>query len=108
MGSDIIPAELDCVGLYCPIPIAQTKEEIDKLDVDQMLKVETDDPGTEEDIKQWAKRIGHEIITFERERIFFNLLHYKNAQPMHPAETKQVQPMSMVSYTNQNLKGKEN
>ena len=71
MGSDIIPdAELDCVGLYCPIPIAQTKEEIDKLEVDQVLKVEADDPAAEEDIKRWAKRIGHEIITFEREGMF--------------------------------------
>jgi tRNA 2-thiouridine synthesizing protein A len=68
MGSDIIPdAELDCVGLYCPIPIAQTKEEIDKLEVNQVLKVEADDPAAEEDIKRWAKRIGHEIITFKRE-----------------------------------------
>jgi len=68
MGSDIIPdAELDCVGLYCPIPIAQTKEEIDKLEVDQVLKVEADDPAAEEDIKRWAKRIGHEIMKFEKE-----------------------------------------
>jgi tRNA 2-thiouridine synthesizing protein A len=71
MDSDIIPdAELDCVGLYCPIPIAQTKEEIDKLEVGQVLKVEADDPAAEEDIKRWAKRIGHEIITFEREGTF--------------------------------------
>jgi len=68
MGSDIIPdAELDCVGLYCPIPIAQTKEEIDKIEVDQVLKVEADDPAAEEDIKRWAKRIGHEIVKFEKE-----------------------------------------
>ena len=68
MGSDIIPdAELDCVGLYCPIPIAQTKEEIDKLEVDQVLKVEADDPAAEEDIKRWAKRIGHVIMKFEKE-----------------------------------------
>ena len=68
MGSDIIPdAELDCVGLYCPIPIAQTKEEIDKLEVNQVLKVEADDPAAEEDIKRWAKRIGHEIMKFEKE-----------------------------------------
>ena len=68
MGSDIIPdAELDCVGLYCPIPIAQTKEEIDKLEVNQVLKVEADDPAAEEDIKRWAKRIGHEIVRFEKE-----------------------------------------
>jgi len=71
MGSDIIPdAELDCVGLYCPIPIAQTKEEIDKLEIGQVLKVEADDPAAEEDIKRWAKRIGHQIMKFEKEGMF--------------------------------------
>jgi len=68
MNSETIPdAELDCVGLYCPIPIAQTKEEIDKLEINQVLKVEADDPAAEEDIKRWAKRIGHEIVKFEKE-----------------------------------------
>jgi len=68
MGSDSIPdAELDCVGLYCPMPIAQTKQEIDKLDVGQVLKVEADDPAAEEDIKRWAKRVGHDILKFEKQ-----------------------------------------
>ena len=34
---------MNCVDLYCPIPIAQTKEEIDKLEVGQVLKVEADE-----------------------------------------------------------------
>jgi len=69
MVSEIIPdAELDCVGLYCPMPIAQTKEEIDKLEAGQVLKVEADDPAAEEDIQRWAKRVGHEIVRFEKER----------------------------------------
>jgi tRNA 2-thiouridine synthesizing protein A len=68
MGSDIIPdAELDCVGLYCPVPISKTKEEIDKIEVGQVLKVEADDPAAEEDIKRWAKRTGHEILEFKKE-----------------------------------------
>jgi len=68
MGSDISPdAELDCVGLYCPMPIAMTKEEIEKIDVGQVLMVEADDPAAEEDIKRWAKRTGHEILKFEKE-----------------------------------------
>jgi TusA-related sulfurtransferase len=68
MGSEIVPdAELDCVGLYCPVPIAKTKEEIDKIQVGQVLKVEADDPAAEEDIKRWAKRTGHEILKFEKE-----------------------------------------
>ncbi|MDH5715610.1 MAG: sulfurtransferase TusA family protein [Candidatus Aminicenantes bacterium] len=67
MDSEIIPdAELDCVGYYCPMPIAMTKEEIDKIAVGQVLKVEADDPAAEEDIKRWAKRTGHEILKFEK------------------------------------------
>ena len=62
--------ELDCVGLYCPMPIAMTKEEIDKIKIGQVLKVEADDPAAEEDIKRWAKRTGHEILSFEKDGIY--------------------------------------
>ena len=68
MNNDIAPdAELDCVGYYCPMPIAMTKEEIDKINIGQVLKVEADEPAAEEDIKRWAKRTGHEILRFEKE-----------------------------------------
>ncbi|MCJ7445604.1 MAG: sulfurtransferase TusA family protein [Methanotrichaceae archaeon] len=67
MEKDIVPvAELDCIGLFCPIPIARTKEEIDKIEVGQILKVEADDPAAEEDIKRWAKRVGHEVVKLEK------------------------------------------
>jgi tRNA 2-thiouridine synthesizing protein A len=49
------------------MPIAMTKEEIGKIKIGQVLKVEADDPAAEEDIKRWAKRTGHEIIKFEKE-----------------------------------------
>lgn len=68
VGEDIVPdAELDCIGLFCPLPIARTKEEIDKIEIGQVLRVEADDPAAEEDIKRWAKRTGHEILKFEKE-----------------------------------------
>ncbi len=68
MESDIVPdAELDCVGLYCPIPIFKTKEEIEKIEIGQVLRVEADDPAAEEDITRWAKRTGHEILKFEKD-----------------------------------------
>ena len=60
-------AQLDCIGLYCPVPIARTREEIDKLESGQILEVEADDPGAEEDIKRWAKHTGHEILSFQKE-----------------------------------------
>jgi len=62
-------AEVDCVGYYCPMPIAMTKEAIDEITVGQVLKVEADDPAAEADLKAWAKRTGNEIIKFEKEGI---------------------------------------
>lgn len=59
--------ELDCVGLFCPMPIALTKEKIDGIEVGQILKVEADDPAAEEDIKAWAKRTGHELLNYTKE-----------------------------------------
>ena len=49
------------------MPIAMTKEGIDKIEVGQVLRVEADDPAAEEDIKRWAKRTGHEVLKFEKE-----------------------------------------
>ncbi len=68
MSSDIVAdAELDCLGLYCPMPISMTKEEIEKVEVGQVLKVVADDTAAEEDIKRWAKRTGHLLLKFEKE-----------------------------------------
>jgi tRNA 2-thiouridine synthesizing protein A len=65
--SDISPnAELDCIGLFCPMPIARTKEEIENIEVGQVLKIEADDPAAEEDIARWAKRAGHQVLKLEK------------------------------------------
>ena len=67
MNVDIEPtAELDCIGLFCPIPIARTKEEIEKIEIGQILKVEADDPASEEDIVRWAKRVGHAVVKLDK------------------------------------------
>ena len=65
--SDIAPnAELDCIGLFCPMPIARTKEEIENIEIGQVLKIEADDPAAEEDIARWAKRAGHQVLKLEK------------------------------------------
>jgi len=60
-------AEVDCIGVFCPMPISMTKEGIENIKAGEILKVEADDPAAEEDIKRWAKRTGHKIIKFEKE-----------------------------------------
>jgi TusA-related sulfurtransferase len=56
---------LDCVGLYCPEPLFQTREQIDSIAVGDILEVLADDPAAEEDLKRFAKRTGHEVLAFE-------------------------------------------
>ncbi|KPK72384.1 hypothetical protein AMJ87_04860 [candidate division WOR_3 bacterium SM23_60] len=57
---------LDCIGLYCPQPLLQTREQINTIKVGEILKVESDDPAAEEDLKRFAKRTGHRIVKFEK------------------------------------------
>ena len=57
---------LDCIGLYCPMPIMKTREEMDKLVIGATLEVLADDPAAEEDLKAWAKRAGQKILKIEK------------------------------------------
>ena len=57
---------VDCIGLYCPMPILKTREEMDKLDTGQILEVWADDPAAEEDLKAWAKHAGQKIVEIEK------------------------------------------
>ncbi|KPJ48550.1 hypothetical protein AMJ40_07300 [candidate division TA06 bacterium DG_26] len=65
---------LDCIGLYCPQPLFQTREQIDKIEPGEVLEVLADDPAAEEDLKRFVKRTGHEIILFEKKEGFLRFL----------------------------------
>ncbi|MGE5173409.1 MAG: sulfurtransferase TusA family protein, partial [Betaproteobacteria bacterium] len=56
---------LDAKGLSCPLPILKTKKAVEALSKDQVLKVETTDPGSKNDMASWAKRTGNEILKLE-------------------------------------------
>ena len=65
--SKMEPVEsLDCVGLFCPQPLFQTREAIDGLKPGEILEMLSDDPAAEEDIKRFAKRTGNILLSFER------------------------------------------
>ena len=57
---------LDCIGLYCPMPVVKTKQEVDKLAIGKILEVLADDPAAEEDLKAWAKRTGQKILEIQK------------------------------------------
>ena len=69
---------IDTIGLFCPVPLFETRENIDTLEVGQVLEVIADDPAAEEDIKRFAKRTGHEVLKFEKFEDYMKFLIKKN------------------------------
>ena len=62
-----VDQDLDCTGLYCPVPIYETRKKIDSMKKGQVLKMTADDPGSEPDIKSWARMTGNKLLKIEKE-----------------------------------------
>jgi len=48
------------------MPVLNTRQEMDKLAIGEILEVLADDPAAEEDLKAWAKRTGQKILDIEK------------------------------------------
>ncbi len=58
---------LDCLGLYCPIPIVKTAERFKQLKTGEVLEVVADDKGIKLDMPAWCEATGHEFLGMEEE-----------------------------------------
>ncbi len=56
---------LDCVGLYCPMPIVKTAQKIKQMKVGQVLEVIADDKGIKQDMPAWCQTTGNECLGAE-------------------------------------------
>ncbi len=57
---------LDCIGLYCPMPIVKTTEKIKHLKTGEVLEVVADDKGIVKDMPAWCRATGHEFLGAEQ------------------------------------------
>jgi tRNA 2-thiouridine synthesizing protein A len=70
--------QVDCVGLYCPVPVMRAKEEIDLLEKGNLMELIADDPASAEDIPRWAKRTGHRLVSMVKSGDEYRFLIQKN------------------------------
>ena len=66
--------KLDCVGLFCPMPILKTRDALKGMTVGQTLEMLSDDPASEADMKSWTARTGHELLEIERNGAVFRFI----------------------------------
>jgi tRNA 2-thiouridine synthesizing protein A len=56
---------LDAKGMCCPQPILRTKKALKELSKDQVLKIETTDPGSKNDMASWARNTGNALVRID-------------------------------------------
>lgn len=57
---------VDCIGLYCPVPIAETAVAIGGIAPGETVTVLADDPGVEKDFPNWCKITGNELVSLNK------------------------------------------
>ena len=66
--SDVeIDLELDCRGMFCPMPIVQLKKATKNMQPGQVLRLVATDPGSKRDIPAWAEKTENEIMDSNEE-----------------------------------------
>ena len=58
--------QIDCTGLFCPMPIVKTREAIREMAEGQVLEMLSDDPASDPDMRSWAQNTGHELLEVTR------------------------------------------
>lgn len=66
--------QIDCTGLFCPMPIVKTREAIKQMAVGDILEMLSDDPASDPDMRSWAQITGHDLIDVSREGAVYRFL----------------------------------
>jgi NADPH-dependent 2,4-dienoyl-CoA reductase/sulfur reductase-like enzyme/peroxiredoxin family protein/rhodanese-related sulfurtransferase/TusA-related sulfurtransferase len=56
---------VDACGLQCPGPILRLKQEIDKVNFGDTIRITATDPGSAKDIPAWCKMTGNKLISLQ-------------------------------------------
>jgi tRNA 2-thiouridine synthesizing protein A len=59
--------EIDCIGLFCPMPIVKTREAIQGMRSGELLAMLSDDPAADADMRSWCRGTGNNLLDVTRE-----------------------------------------
>ena len=65
---------LDCLGLFCPMPIVKTRDAVREMTMGQILEMLSDDPASDADMKSWARRTGHDLVAVTKDGSVYRFL----------------------------------
>ncbi|MEW6041322.1 MAG: sulfurtransferase TusA family protein [Elusimicrobiota bacterium] len=59
---------LDCVGLYCPMPVVKAGLKLEEMQEGKILEVLADDPGAKKDFPAWCISTKNEFLGLAEEK----------------------------------------
>ena len=65
---------LDCIGLFCPMPILKTRDAMKTMAPGQVLEMTSDDPASEADMRSWTTRTGQELLEIDKHGAVFRFV----------------------------------
>lgn len=65
---------LDCLGLFCPMPILKVREALRAMHPGEVLAMLSDDPASDADMRAWSVRSKQDLIAVERDGAIFRFL----------------------------------
>ena len=63
----VFNAEVDAIGMNCPLPILRTKKALATMQTGEVLKVKATDAGAAHDFPAFAKQTGNELLATSQE-----------------------------------------
>ena len=70
--------EIDCIGLFCPMPIVKTREAMLVMRPGELLAMLSDDPASDADMRSWCQITGNELLEVSRADGVYRFLVRKN------------------------------
>jgi tRNA 2-thiouridine synthesizing protein A len=70
----VADVKIDCLGLFCPMPILKTREAMKALRSGQVLEMTSDDPASEADVRSWSAKTGNELVGIDRDGTVYRFL----------------------------------
>lgn len=58
-------ADLDALGLLCPLPVLKARKRLTALNSGEVLRVLADDPAAIVDVPHFCAETGHELVSME-------------------------------------------
>jgi len=72
---------IDATGMTCPGPVLEAKRRTDALPAGGVMRLVSDCPGTESDLRSWARQTGKELLEIEALDGHSRAFYVRNGDP---------------------------